>query len=541
MKNILITLVILGLCAYTCAESKTEIAVKEGIVKTSTDKGDSLIRPGQKAVLQEGKEPSISLNNKMVAKLLQMNQQIEEERAKNKNRIDNMFAISFSIESDSLVKFGIIMDLTNRTQTPQKVLGFGPSSAIEDISFYTLEGVPLRHRAERVDELRNYYYIYFDTPIAPQSQVKILTVQEVNDTMPDFNKYQDLVIKKENGLWRLWNQNDTPYCLNYVHHVLPKTAIFVKSDPPAETVEEQDGRVAVTIRKYTGKDAHSPFFTYFLWPEKDGTSLKGIPWTNAGQEAVNIYELFLQEDIQSPALWGELAVKLVGGGFYEQAHDAFERCYNGHESAVWDYTALTWQGHLYDIWGQRQEAIEKYQQALKIKPNSNMRHDQWGIILTRQWLKKRLLESFTEDMLAISENKKALIERFKKLPWKNGGKATLELYQSVIENETELASEWVLIGIKLIGAGYFDEAMDCFQRAEVSGSTHSYLFATIIWQGHLLDIKGEREKAIEKYYQALEMNDDEIGQMRHDQWGIVLTKDWVRQRLESPFTIEMLE
>ena len=39
---------------------------------------------------------------------------------------------------------------------------------------------------------------------------------------------------------------------------------------------------------------------------------------------------------------------------------------------------------------------------------------------------------------------------------------------------------------------------------------------------------------------ALELDDDRIGKLQHDQWGIVLTKEWVRWRIESPFTEDML-
>ncbi|MHC4552541.1 MAG: tetratricopeptide repeat protein, partial [Planctomycetota bacterium] len=293
--------------------------------------------------------------------------------------------------------------------------------------------------------------------------------------------------------------------------------------------------------KYTGKNAESPFYTYFLWPEKDGACLSGIPWTNAGQEAVSIYDLFLAEDIQSPELWGELAIKLVGGGFYEEAYDAFNRCYNSHESPVWDYTALTWQGHIYDLRDQRAEAIEKYQQALKIKPKNNMRHDQWGIILTQQWIQERFETPFSEAMFIIPEEKKEFLGRFKSLPWKNAGPDALQLYDDIAKSNLDDVKDWVHMGIKLVGSGYYDQAMDCFIRGEQGGSTHSYLFCSVVWQGHLLDIQHNREKAIEKYSQALEMNDDEIGRMRHDQWGIVLTKDWVQKRLETPFSEEMLK
>lgn len=549
MKKVIIILLTLGFCARTVAESKTEIVVKEGIVKTTTNQGDSLIRRGQKAVLKEGQLPQVTLNDPIVEKLLQMNQQIEEERAESKERIDSMIAGVFSLESEKLVKFGAILELTNYSEESQTTLRFGPASAIENFNFYTLEGLPLRHKTEKINEWSSYYYIHFDTPIAPQGKVKIMSVQEYDDTSPDWQKYKDLVLKKEDGLWRLYNQDDSPYCLKYFHYILPPSAIFVRSDPPLYTIEQQDGRVAVTIRKYSSaENAVSPFFTYFLWPEKDGASLSGIPWTNAGSEAVSIYDMFISENIQSPELWGELAIKLVGGGFYDEAYDAFERCYNDLASAMWVYTALTWQGHLLDLSEQRDEAIEKYQQALKIKPPQDMRHDQWGIVLTQRWIKDRLEKPFTEEMfIIIPEWKKEFKERFEALPWKNAGHDVLQLYNDIVFNDiikidTLEAPDWARLGLKLVGAaeGYYSQAMNCFDRSQTGGATGMYLFCTLIWQGHLFDLKGDRQHALEKYHQALEMNNDEIGKMRHDQWRIVLTKDWIRWRIESPFTENML-
>ena len=45
MKKIFRCLAVLLICRAVLAESKTEVVVKEGIVKTTTPQGDSLVRP----------------------------------------------------------------------------------------------------------------------------------------------------------------------------------------------------------------------------------------------------------------------------------------------------------------------------------------------------------------------------------------------------------------------------------------------------------------------------------------------------------------
>ncbi len=544
MKKVFLITHIVCLCASVWAESKTEIVVKDGIVKTTTNQGDSLIRSGQRAVLREGQEPSVSLNNIMVEKLLQLDRQIEAERVDSNKEIKYTSAQVYSVDTEHFWKVGFIMRMPNSSDKPMYTCRIGTMSILQNNTYYDLQGNVLPFTVEKVKPDEGYYHIQFPQAVEPGEEFKFISVIDANLKIEDFK-----LLEKINGQWVLSLENGTPFCLNHFHVILPASAVFANSDPAPGSIEEQNGRVAISMHKTTDADGNNGTFKVnFLWPEKDGTSLTGIPWTNAGPEAVEIYELFLQEDIQSPALWGELAVKLVGGGFYKQAYDAFERCYNGHESSVWDYTALTWQGHLYDLWNQREQAIEKYEQALKIKPNSNMRHDQWAMILTQQWLETRLTEPFTENMFIIPESKCEFMKRFDALPWKNAGHDALQLYNDiafngVIDTDSVAAKDWNRLGLKLAGAGkgYYSQALNCFDRSQSAGATGTYLFSTLIWQGHINDILGYRQKALEKYQQALELDDDIIGQMRHDQWGIVLTKDWVRQRLETPFTEEMLE
>ncbi len=55
-------------------------------------------------------------------------------------------------------------------------------------------------------------------------------------------------------------------------------------------------------------------------------------------------------------------------------------------------------------------------------------------------------------------------------------------------------------------------------------------------EGHLLDLLGRRDQAIERYKKALEQSADRT--MRHDQYQMAINRAWVQKRLEEPFRRE---
>ena len=51
---------------------------------------------------------------------------------------------------------------------------------------------------------------------------------------------------------------------------------------------------------------------------------------------------------------------------------------------------------------------------------------------------------------------------------------------------------------------------------------------------NMLDLLGRRTEAIARYKAALEVPGSPS--MRHDQYGLVLNKDWAAERVRTPFT-----
>jgi len=150
-------------------------------------------------------------------------------------------------------------------------------------------------------------------------------------------------------------------------------------------------------------------------PEIQGqVKLEALPWDNAGPAAIEVYKQFAAEEVKYPGQWFTLGIKLIGGNHWDQAFDCFQRCERLLTDKENHYylSSLIWQGHVLDVLGKRDEAVGKYKAALsildkytkakvvlKIEDYAIMRHDQWGIVLNYKWVRARLTEPFTNEML----------------------------------------------------------------------------------------------------------------------------------------------
>ena len=120
----------------------------------------------------------------------------------------------------------------------------------------------------------------------------------------------------------------------------------------------------------------------------------------------------------------------------------------------------------------------------------------------------------------------------------------LKVYDYVVQHDYKWVKAMAELNKQLLAKGYYTEAMDVCSRIEkgMNCKENPYALEAIIWQGHLLDMQGERDEALVKYNEALGIYPRYgRGATRHDQWGIVLNEEWVRERLETPFTKEMMQ
>jgi hypothetical protein len=154
-------------------------------------------------------------------------------------------------------------------------LTIGPASIIEGLQVYDMNGNLCRLDVKLLDESSARYTVQLNEPVQPGEHFKLIGVADLEDIplIPGGAP----AYWKEGPLWYFRTINNIPNCLNYFRLILPKSAILIDSNRPVIATDSVEGKVAVTIRNYTGKYADGWCMISLLWPERDGTSLADIP------------------------------------------------------------------------------------------------------------------------------------------------------------------------------------------------------------------------------------------------------------------------
>lgn len=117
-----------------------------------------------------------------------------------------------------------------------------------------------------------------------------------------------------------------------------------------------------------------------------------MPWTGAGEAALEAYRQARDMKIEDSGIWLKLGLTLYDGRYCPEALDAMMRV--PEDDSVWHFAALVWQGHLLDLLGRRDEAVARYREALKMPGSPSMSHDQYHLVLNKQWVEERLKTPF---------------------------------------------------------------------------------------------------------------------------------------------------
>jgi len=265
------------------------------------------------------------------------------------------------------------------------------------------------------------------------------------------------------------------------------------------------------------------------WPPPVIFAIMALPWFGAGEQAKPLLQQAKDAGLADASAWLGLGLRLYDGEAYPEAMECFERI-NALPKAtdLYRFAALVWQGHILDLQGKRQQALARYRKALKINIGSGgcMEHSQYGIYITLAWAKERLKTPFDRQTISLS----TAIEQ---LPWIGACEQAKPLLTQAKETGLTNARSWLKLGLMLYDGASYPEAIEAFQKLEAltDGIFH---FAAVVWQGHILDLQGKREQALNRYHQALKVV-PETDTMRHDQYGIFLDRAWVEERLKTPF------
>jgi len=105
-------------------------------------------------------------------------------------------------------------------------------------------------------------------------------------------------------------------------------------------------------------------------------AIRKLPWTGAGSKALEVFREARDADLEEAELWGKLGLTLYDGKYYAEALEAFRRSAElSEKKSMWGFVAITWQGHLLDLLGRREEAVQCYKAALDRDTGGTMRHD----------------------------------------------------------------------------------------------------------------------------------------------------------------------
>jgi tetratricopeptide (TPR) repeat protein len=559
---------------------KTEVSVQKGTVLAQTAMGEVTVDAGKKAILKQDENPSVTVDEPMVDDIMKIYKWVEAEKEANQLKIEFTSIQVKSIESEDSLTSASLMEIPNKKSEPSNTARIGLTSILNNPEYYDLSGNLLTFDLDKVNERRGYYYLHFPEPVEPGDKFGIISVSQFN--------LSDREFWKEGPLWKIRLGNCTPNCLNYFRMILPESAIFVDSSRPVAMLDSFQGRVAVTIRNYTGPQADGMYQISFLWPDKDGTTLADLPPQYRGLQDVltsNLTEEYHKqmEKILAGKVFNDLSSPLSAlltnnCAFVRKDKDLYTNStylvwtdpkriekVSQMDDKTWDkirsyfvdeldlLSTPDWpdkpeNGYIHPIYMCSKDSKMRADTLACIYENGKWyRFGNMGnardtdVSVFRKWISKSDDEPGTE---------KATLDN---LPWDNAGPEALEVYQQFVDEDVEYAGKWNTLGIKLVGGDFLEQAFDSFNQCkELLSHKESFEYITsLIWQGHIYDIWQERQQALQKYREALDVVDqyknnqldfdiEKVCFVRHDQWGIIINYKWLKERLETPFTREMI-
>jgi hypothetical protein len=121
-----------------------------------------------------------------------------------------------------------------------------------------------------------------------------------------------------------------------------------------------------------------------------------LPWSGGGEKPLRFYRRAVELDVRDLRVWGKLGLTLFDSHRYQESLDAFNRVVPlvAEKNPNWHFAALVWRGMLNDVLGRRDLALENYRQALQVSGNPVVQHTQFGLVLDRGWVERRLETPF---------------------------------------------------------------------------------------------------------------------------------------------------
>lgn len=313
--TILCAVLLLALQTVTSAQ-KTEVRVRKGTVIAETKTASVNIEEGRKAILSPDKNPSVTVDDPLVDDVMKIYKWVEAEKQAQREIIEGSGIQILQIDDERLIKVAWLSEGTHSGAEAIKEIKRGPTLILKDPKYYDMEGSIIPFDLEKIDARTGIYTLHLSKAIQPGGQIKYIGVSEVDNA----------VFSKDGPLWTLAvNYGSSAHRLCYYRFILPESAIFVDSSQPATMIDNFDGRVAVTIRIYTGSGGDGVTIAY-LWPDKDGTTVADVPPQYRG-----LRDQAEQEIVREGRL--EIA-KILSGATYEQQNTPLQALLSLYSAAT---------------------------------------------------------------------------------------------------------------------------------------------------------------------------------------------------------------
>ena len=254
---------------------KTEVAVQKGKVMVETATASVAIDEGRKTVLTPDKKPTVTVDNALVDDALKLYKLVKAEREHSDLKIDATLILVTKADIDNSLLGAVYLEIPNYGAETTNVLTLPSSLVIEDFKVYDLKGNLCRVDAKIRNDSTASYSIHFSEEVQPGGHFKLIGVADLQDIplLPGGTS----PYSKEGPLWYFRTGNMVPNCLNYFRFILPESRILVDTNREIVAMDTVDGRLAVTMRNYTGPYSDGWCIFSYLRQDKDGTSLADIP------------------------------------------------------------------------------------------------------------------------------------------------------------------------------------------------------------------------------------------------------------------------
>jgi len=307
---VLLTVSIIGFA------QKTEVSVKKGKVIAETVKTSVAVEAGRKAVLLPNRNPVVAVDDPMVDDVMEIYKWIEAEKQAQVEKIEGSSVQILRIDDEKSIMCAWLSEGTNSGAEAMKEIKRGPTLILKEPKYYDMEGNLIPFELEKIDSRSGIYTLHISKSIQPGEQIKFIGVSEIDNA----------VFGKEGPLWILrLNYGTKGHRLYYYRFILPESAIFVDSTQPAAMIDSFDGRVAVTIRVYTGESGDGVTIAY-LWPDKDGTTVADVPAEYRGLREKGDAEVVEKARLET--------AKILAGGTYKKQNTPLETLLSLYSAAV---------------------------------------------------------------------------------------------------------------------------------------------------------------------------------------------------------------